>query len=316
MSRCAVEGWFTIDSTRKVFKQAGLDLDQLKTDAAKPGFRYVPMNLKASVTLKNSIRECLSNNVVAVLPGSTRADEYVFYMAHWDHLGLNPSLEGDQIYNGALDNATGIAGLIELAGAFTNLTTPPSRSIAFLATTAEEQGLLGAEYYASHPIYPLTKTAAVINMDGLNIYGKMKDITLIGYGNSDLDDYVKSAASEQGREVRPDPQPEKGYFYRADHFTFAKQGVPAIYTGTGMEHVKYGEEWTKKQKEFYTNNHYHKPSDEFDPEWDLSGMVEDLQLLFQVGLRLGNEDTFPNWKKGNEFRAKRDRDMDAATAME
>jgi len=312
LSRCAVEGWFTIDSTRTIFEQAGLDLDRLKADAAKPGFKPVPMNLKASVTLKNSIKECLSNNVLAVLTGRTRADEYIFYMAHWDHLGMNPSLQGDQIYNGALDNATGIAGLIELAEAFTKLPSPPARSIAFLAVTAEEQGLLGSEYYAEHSIYPPTKTVAAINMDGLNIYGKMKDITLIGYGNSDLDDYVKSAASEQGRTVRPDPEPEKGFFYRADHLSFAKQGIPALWTETGMDSVEHGEEWTKKQKDLYTANHYHKPSDEYDPSWDLSGMVEDLQLLFQVGLMLGNEDTFPNWKEGTEFRAKRDRDMEAA----
>ncbi len=313
MSRCAVEGWFTIESTRKIFKQAGLDLDRLKVDAAKPGFKPVTMNLKASVTLKNAIKECISNNVLAILPGSTRPDEYIFYMAHWDHLGLNPSLEGDQIFNGALDNATGIAGLFELAEAFTKLPSPPARSIAFLAVTSEEQGLLGSEYYAEHPVYPPTKTVAAINMDGLNIYGKMKDITLIGYGNSDLDEYVKSAASLQGRTVRPDPEPEKGYFYRADHLSFAKQGIPALWVETGIDSVEHGEEWTKKQKDLYTEKHYHKPSDEYDPGWDLSGMVEDLQLLFQVGLRLGNEDTFPNWKEDTEFRAKRDRDMEAAT---
>ncbi len=312
MSRCAVEGWFTIKSTRKIFEQAGLDFDQLKADAAKPGFKQAPMGLKASITLKNTINECLSNNVLAVLPGNTRADEYVFYMAHWDHLGLNPSLEGDQIYNGALDNATGVAGLIELADAFTKLPSPPERSMVFLAVTAEEQGLLGAEYYAQNPIYPLTKTVAAINMDGLNIYGKMKDITLVGYGNSDLDDYLKSAAADQGRTVRPDPEPEKGSFYRADHFAFAKQGIPALYTGTGTDHVEHGVEWTKKQRDIFINNHYHKPSDEYDPGWDLSGMVEDLQLLFQVGLTLGNETTFPNWKEGTEFKAKRDRDMEAA----
>ncbi len=313
MSRCAIEGWFTIDSTRAVFEQAGLDFDQLKADAATPGFKHVPMDLNASVALKNTIEESLSNNVLGVVPGSTRSDEYIFYMAHWDHLGLNPSLEGDQTYNGAFDNATGIAGLIELAGAFTRLPSPPARSVVFLALTAEEQGLLGSEYLAENPIYPYAKTVAVINMDGLNILGKMKDITLVGYGNSDLDDYVESAAADQGRSVRPDPEPEKGSFYRADHFSFAKQGIPAIYTGTGTDHVEHGEEWTKQQKDLFTNNHYHKPSDEYDPDWDLSGMVEDLQLLFRIGLKLGNEDTFPSWKEGTEFKAKRDRDLQATT---
>ena len=312
MSRCAVEGWFTIDSTRKIFEQAGLDLDKLKEEAAKPGFKPIPMGLKASATLKNTIKECLSNNVIAVLPGRTRPDEYIFYMAHWDHLGLNSSLKRDQIFNGALDNASGVAGLIELAEAFTRLSRPSERSIAFLSTTSEEQGLLGSEYYAEHPIYPLTKTVAAINMDGLNIYGKMKDITLVGYGNSDLDDYLKAAASAQGRTVRPDPEPEKGYFYRADHLSFAKQGIPTLYTDTGTDSVEHGKEWTKKQKELYTKDHYHKPSDEYNPNWDFSGMVEDLQLLFHVGLKLGNEDTFPNWKEGTEFQAKRDRAMKAA----
>jgi Zn-dependent M28 family amino/carboxypeptidase len=232
-------------------------------------------------------------------------------MAHWDHLGMDPSLEGDQIYNGALDNATGIAGLIELAKAFTKLPTPVDRSIAFLAVTAEEQGLLGSEYYATHPIYAPAKTVAAMNMDGLNIYGKMKDVTVIGYGNSELDRYVEAAAAEQGRSVRPDPEPEKGHFYRADHFSFAKQGIPSLYVTEGMDHVEHGEEWTKEQIEKYTENHYHKPSDEYDPEWDLSGMVEDLQLLFQIGCRLGTGDVFPNWEKDTEFRAIRDRDMEA-----
>ena len=312
MSRCGVEGWFTLDTTRRVFEAAGLDLDLLKADAAKPGFKYVPMNLKASVTLKNTIRECLSNNVIAVLPGSTRADEYIFYMAHWDHLGLNPSLKGDQIYNGAVDNATGVAGLIELGEAYTKLTPLPERSIAFIAVTSEEQGLLGSEYYAEHPIYPLTKTVAAINMDAMNVFGKMKDITLLGYGNSDLDEYVEAAAAEQGRTVKSDSQPEKGFFYRGDHFSFAKQGVPAIWTESGTESVEHGEAWTKEKRDLFTANDYHKPSDEYDPNWDLSGMVEDLQLLFNVGLRLANEDTFPNWKEGTEFKAKRDKDMAAA----
>jgi len=312
LSRCAVEGWLTIETTRMVFEQAGLDLEKLKADAATPGFRAEAMGLKASVSLKNTIKQSVSNNVLAVLPGNARPDEYVFYMAHWDHLGTNSSLEGDQIYNGALDNATGIAGLIQLADAFTNLPSPPARSIAFLAVTAEEQGLLGSEYYGAHPVFPPAKTVAAMNMDSLNIYGRMKDVTLIGSGNSDLDDYVQSAAASQDRTVRPDPEPEKGHFYRADHFSFAKQGIPALYVTTGLDHVEYGEEWTREQMDKYTENHYHKPSDEYDPEWDLSGMVEDLQLLFHVGCMLGNGDSFPNWKEGTEFRAVRDADMQAA----
>ena len=309
MSRCTIEGWLTIESAQTVFKQAGLDLDKHKAEASRSGFRAVPIGLKASISLRNAIEQSVSNNVIAVLPGKAKPDEYVFYMAHWDHLGINTSLEGDQIYNGALDNATGIAGLIELAKAFTRLPSAPARSIAFLAVTAEEQGLLGSEYYGEHPIFPPAKTVAAMNMDSLNIYGKMKDVTLIGYGNSDLDDYVKSAAASQNRTVRPDPEPEKGLFYRADHFSFAKQGIPALYMTMGLDHVEHGEEWTREQKAKYTDNHYHKPSDEYDPAWDLSGMVEDLRLLFHVGYSLGNGDSFPNWREGTEFRKKRDEDM-------
>ncbi len=312
MSRCAAEGWIPVETAQAIFDMAGEDLHALQSAAAQSGFQAVPLNLKASVSLKNSIDRSCSNNVIAVLPGSSQPDEYVFYMAHWDHLGMDPNLEGDPIYNGALDNATGIAGLIVLAEAFTKLPSPPDRSIAFLAVTGEEQGLLGSEYYATHPIYPTSKTVAAVNMDGLNIYGKMKDVTIVGYGQSELDRYVESAAAEQGRRVRPDPEPEKGYYYRADHFSFANRGIPSLYLNVGMDHVEHGEAWTREQIQQYTENHYHKPSDEFDPEWDLSGMVEDVQLLFQIGLRLGSGDAFPNWEKDSEFRAKRDQDMESA----
>ncbi|MFQ5772832.1 MAG: M28 family metallopeptidase, partial [bacterium] len=312
MSRCAVEGWLTVESTKEIFKQAGLDYETMKTNAAKRDFKAGSLGLQASLTLQNDIEHSSSNNVIAVLPGQKRADEYIFYMAHWDHFGLDPNREGDKIFNGALDNASGTAGLIELAEAFTKLSTPPARSIAFLAVTAEEQGLLGSKYYATHPIYPPAKTVAAINMDGLNIYGKMKDITIIGLGNSDLDEYVKSVAAEQGRTVRPDPEPEKGYFYRSDHFSFAKQGIPALYTDIGLDNVEHGEEWTREQLDKYTAEKYHKPSDEYDPNWDLSGAIDDLRLLFKVGYRLSMETTFPNWKEDTEFRAKRDAEMQAA----
>lgn len=312
LSRCAVEGWVTIETALKLFESAGLNYDEIKPAAAIQGFKAIPLGLKASVTLKNSIRQSKSNNVIALLPGSDRADECIIYMAHWDHFGIDPALEEDQIYNGALDNATGTAALIELAEAFKMLESPPSRSIIFLATTAEEQGLLGSQYYATHPVYPPAKTVAAINMDALNIYGKMKDITIIGYGNSELDDYVEAAAAEQGRRVRPNPTPEKGSFYRSDHFPFAKQGIPALYTNSGIDHVEHGEEWTLAKKEKYTAENYHKPSDEFDPNWDLSGAIEDLRLLFKVGYKLSMESTFPNWKEGTEFKAKRDADMEAA----
>jgi Zn-dependent M28 family amino/carboxypeptidase len=251
----------------------------------------------------------MSRNVAALIPGGKRADEYIIYTAHWDHFGRDTNLEGDQIFNGALDNATGTAGLLELAQAYLALEQPPGRSILLLAVTAEEQGLLGSAYYASHPIYPLTKTAAVINMDSLNIFGRMKDVRLVGYGQSELDDYVKAAAQEQGRVVLPNPNPEKGSFFRSDHFPFAKQGVPALYASSGVDHREKGEEWGRARKEEYARMNYHKPSDEFDPSWDFSGAVEDIQLVFKIGYRLAMETKFPQWNEGSEFKAKRDADL-------
>jgi len=312
LSRCAVEGWLTVETAHWLFENAGQNYDEIKTAAAKQDFKAIPLGLTASVTLKNSIKRSKSKNVMALLPGSDRADEYVFYMAHWDHFGIDPTLEGDQIFNGALDNATGTAALIELAEAFKQLKSPRSRSIVFLAVTGEEQGLLGSQYYATNPIYPPTKTVAAINMDALNIWGKMKDITIIGYGNSELDDYVEAAAAEQGRTVWPDPKPERGSFYRSDHFSFAKQGIPALYTSSGIDHIEHGEEWTLAKRDKYLAENYHKPSDEYDPNWDLSGAIDDLRLLFKVGYRLSTESAFPNWKQGTEFKAKRDADMGAA----
>jgi Zn-dependent M28 family amino/carboxypeptidase len=311
-SRCAVEGWVTIETAQKLFAEAALNYDEIKRGAIGEDFRAIPLGLKASITLKNKIRHAKSNNVITLWPGSDRADEYIIYTAHWDHFGLDPTLEGDQIFNGALDNATGTSALIELAEAFTKLGPPPSRSIVFMAVTGEEQGLLGSSYYATHPIYPPAKTVAAINMDALNIFGRMKDITVIGYGNSELDNYVEAAAAEQGRRVRPDPEPEKGSFYRSDHFPFAKQGIPALYTSNGIDHVEHGEEWTLAKMDKYTAENYHKPSDEYDPNWDLSGAIDDLRLLFRVAYSLSMESSFPNWKEGSEFKAKRDADLEAA----
>lgn len=308
-SRCAVEAWITFETTQAIFLAAGQDFSVLKRAAEKPGFKAVPMGLKASASLENSIRNSISRNVIGLLPGSTRADEYIIYTAHWDHFGKDPNLEGDQIYNGGLDNATGTAALIELAEAFQKLGSPPARSLLFLAVTAEEQGLLGSDYYATNPIYPLTQTVAVINMDSLNIYGRMKDIRIVGYGQSELDDYVKAYAEEVGRVVLPNPTPEKGSFFRSDHFPFAKQGVPALSAGSGVQHLEKGEEWGLQQIENYIRDKYHKPSDEYDPNWDLSGALDDLHMYFMLGYRLSAESTFPNWKEGSEFKARRDAAM-------
>lgn len=306
---CAVEGWLHLEAAQKIFAAAGLDYEKAKEVAAKRGFKAIPLGLRAALTLKNKVEKVTSRNVVALLPGSKRADEYIIYMAHWDHFGIKPELEGDQIFNGALDNATGTAALIELAEAFRKLKRPPLRSVLFLAVTGEEQGLLGSEYYATHPIFPVVKTVAVINMDALNIYGPMRDITVIGYGLSELDHYIEEAAREQGRTVNPDPTPEKGSYFRSDHFPFARQGIPAVYPSSGVDHVEHGKEWALAMREKYTAEKYHKPSDEFDPSWDLSGAIDDLRLLFKVGYRLAMESTFPNWKEGTPYRSKRDTDM-------
>ena len=311
MSRCAAEGWLHIDAARRIFETAGLNYDELKAAAVERGFKAVPLGLKASLTLKNAVKKVTSNNVIALLPGSERPDECVIYMAHWDHFGLNPGLEGDQIFNGALDNATGTAALIELGEAFRKLKRPPLRSIVFLSVTGEEQGLIGSDYYATHPVFPAAKTVAAINIDMLNIYGPMKDITVVGYGMSELDRYIEAAAKEAGRTVNPDPTPEKGSYFRSDHFPFAKQGIPAVYPSGGTDSVEHGREWTLALKEKYTAENYHKPSDEFDPSWDLSGAIDDLRLLFKVGYRLAMESTFPNWKEDTAYKAKRDADLAA-----
>jgi Zn-dependent M28 family amino/carboxypeptidase len=308
MGRANIEGWITVDQGREILQMAGQDFDELKKQAATRDFKPVPLGLTASISLKNKLRTMASQNVVAKLEGRDPQlkNEYVIYTAHWDHLGVGPEADGDRIYNGAVDNAVGTAGIVEIARAFTKLSTPPKRSVLFLAVTAEEQGLLGSQYYAVQPIYPLAKTAAVVNLDTLNVHGRTKDLTLVGYGASDLDDYARDAAGEQGRILRPDPEPEKGFYYRSDHFNFAKQGVPALDPDSGVEYVGKAPEWGRKKREEYTAKDYHAPSDEVKPDWDLSGAVQDAQLLLAVGYRVANADRLPEWKPGNEFKAKRD----------
>jgi Zn-dependent M28 family amino/carboxypeptidase len=269
----------------------------------------------ASIALENTLRTIDSRNVVAKLEGSDPVlkDEYVIYTAHWDHLGIGGEVNGDRIYNGAVDNATGTGGLIEMARAFKKLPRPPKRSILFLAVTAEEQGLLGSQYYAVTPIYPLSKTLANINMDGLNVYGRTTDVTIVGFGNSELDDYAANAAAEQGRTLRPDAEPEKGFYYRSDHFNFAKEGVPALDPDEGTEFVGRTPDFAKKVRDDYTTLYYHKPQDEIRPDWDMSGVAEDLQLLLAVGYRVAEADRYPEWKPGTEFKAKRDAQLRGGT---
>ena len=307
--RVAVEAWITDSRARELFSAAGLDFDSLKAAALQSDFRPVTLpNTLASFDVSTQTREVASRNVIAKIEGADpeHADEFIVYTAHWDHLGRDTTLEGDQIYNGALDNATGTAGLIELAEAFTALPTAPRRSILFLAVTAEEKGLLGAKYYAENPLYPLERTLANINIDGLNQWGRTSDIVVVGYGNSTLEDVLAEAAITQMREIRPDPEPEKGFFYRSDHFEFAKQGVPALYTDQGTAYLDRPAGYGQQKRDEYTANDYHKPSDEVKPDWDLSGAIEDVQLLFRVGFSVAGADAYPEWREGTEFRARRE----------
>ncbi len=308
MGRAAVEGWITLEEARKLFALANQDYDTLKKAAATRDFKPVPFGTQASITLHNKLRMIESRNVIAKIDGGDPQlnDEYVIFTSHWDHFGVGPEINGDKIYHGAYDNATGIGGLIELASAFANLPAPPKRSILFLAVTAEEQGLLGSAYYALNPIYPLAKTLGVINMDGLNVYGKTKDLTITGLGNSELDDYAAQVASEQGRVVKPDPAPEKGSYYRSDHFPFAQQGVPALASGGGIDYIDKPADYGQMKREMYTTNDYHKPSDVIKPDWDMSGVVQDLQYYWMVGYRVAQAGKYPEWKPGTEFKARRD----------
>ena len=304
MNRAAIEGWMTVDSAKALLKSAGQDFDALKQQAATRDFKPVALGVTASMTIHNKLRTIDSRNVVGVLDGSDPKlkDEFVVYTAHWDHFGKT----ADGIFHGAEDDALGCAALIEEARAFALLPSPPKRSILFLAVTSEEQGLLGSEYYAVTPIYPLAKTAADINLDSWNVHGRTKDITLVGYGASDLDDYARDAAAEQGRIVHGDAEPEKGFYYRSDHFNFAKEGVPALDPDGGVQYVGKPPEYGQKLRDEWTEHRYHTPKDVIYPDWDITGTAEDLKVFFAVGYRVAQADKLPEWKPGNEFKAKRE----------
>jgi Zn-dependent M28 family amino/carboxypeptidase len=311
MGRPAIESWITTDRAKELLTASGQDFDALKKAAVTKDFKPVTLNAKANFELKNTLREINSNNVIAKVEGSDPVlkNEYVVYSAHWDHLGRDPKLQGDQIYNGALDNASGTAALLEIAEAFTKLATPPKRSILFLAVTAEEKGLLGAKYYATNPLYPLNKTLANINMDGVNQWGRTKDITMVGDDNSTLIDLLRETSAAQNRTVNKDPEPEKGFYYRSDHFEFAKVGVPALYTDSGIDYIGKDANYSKQKRDEYTDKDYHKVSDQIKPDWDLAGAVDDAQLLTTIGYRVAQGEKAPEWKAGSEFKAKRDETM-------
>ncbi|NVJ99880.1 MAG: M28 family peptidase [Alphaproteobacteria bacterium] len=299
------EAWITNESAHKLFELAGLDLDALTVAAAKPGFKAVPMNLEFSSYFRSDVNHLNSRNVAGYVEGTEAPDELFIYMAHWDHIGTDPTQEGDGIYNGALDNATGTGGLIELARAYAS-GPAPKRSILFLAVTAEEQGLLGSAYYAEHPLFELGKTVGGINMDGLNFYGPTKDVTVIGLGNSELDDYLEQSAKGQDRVLTADQEPEKGYFYRSDHFELSKKGVPMLYPNSGYEHREKGRSYVDALMAEYLDKHYHSPSDEYRDDWDLTGAIEDLELYYGTGRLLVDSRKWPNWREGTEFKNTRD----------
>ncbi|GEO06188.1 hypothetical protein AAE02nite_38520 [Adhaeribacter aerolatus] len=309
MDRVPVEAWITDTKAKELFRASGKDFNALKKQAINKNFKPVLLGAQANFTINNKLRDVQSKNVIAKLEGSDPElkDEYVIYSAHWDHLGRDSKLQGDQIFNGALDNASGTAGLLELAKAYTRLPEPPKRSILFLAVTAEEKGLLGSKYYANNPLYPLNKTLANINMDGLNPYGRTEDVIIVGYGNSTLDDVLARAAATQNREIVPEATPEKGSFYRSDHFEFAKQGVPALYAKSGIRARNHEAKYLQEKADIYTAQNYHKVSDEVKPDWDFSGAVEDLQLYFRVGYQVAQGNNWPEWKPGTEFKERREK---------
>jgi Zn-dependent M28 family amino/carboxypeptidase len=312
--RVTVEAWLSLEKAKEIFQAGGKDFDTLKAAAARKDFQPVPLGAKAEFSVKNKLRKVDSKNVVARLEGSDPAlkAEHVVYTAHWDHLGRDPKLAGDQIYNGAADNASGTAALLEVARGFSLLKTPPKRSILFLSVTAEEKGLLGARYYAEKPLYPLAKTLADINMDVINLWGRTRDIVSVGLGNTTLDDALLEAAKRQGRTVGGDPEPEKGSFYRSDHFEFAKVGVPALNAKAGIDYIDKPSDYGKAKRDEYTQKDYHKVSDEVKPGWDLSGATQDMQLLMEVGYRVAQGDRYPEWKPGTEFKAAREASLKAA----
>jgi len=311
--RIAIEGWVTLDATRRICALAGQDFDALEKAATRKGFRAVALGVNASVAVRSAVRHAVSANVVGVLPGSRHPGEYVIYMAHWDHFGKSLAVgpQNDGIYNGAVDNATGVAGILEIAKAF-RAGPKPDRSVVFLAVTAEEQGLLGSAYYAANPLFPLAKTAAAINIDAMPPVGRTRDVEVLGFGASQLEEYLKDAAAKSQRVLRPDSQPEKGYFFRSDHFNLSKVGVPSLYIKPGIDSVDHPAGWVEQWQRDYVANRYHKPSDEYDASWDVSGSIEDFRLLYQVGRRVANGRLWPEWYPDSEFRAAREASQKAA----
>jgi Zn-dependent M28 family amino/carboxypeptidase len=305
--RLAIEGWVTQDGAQRLLALAGLDYAALKQAAAVRGFRGRPLGITASAGVRNQVRFGTSYNVVGMVPGSERPDEFFVYTAHWDHLGTAADGDGDRIFNGAADNATGTAALIEIGRAFASTRPRPKRSVMFVAVTLEESGLLGSEYFAENPPVPVARMYGGLNMDNLAPIGPARDVVVIGLGASELDEYLRRAAAKQGRQLTREPTPEKGLYYRSDHFNLAKQGVPMLYPKAGIDMVEGGADYGRAWLDDYVANRYHKPSDQYDASWNLRGTLQDLALYYDVALTLANEGSWPVWREGSEFRAIRDR---------
>ncbi len=308
-SRCLVEGWLSLTAAQGIFSNANKNLNQAIQSAKQKNFTGFNLKTKISLAFQNSARFDKTHNVLGLIPGTDLADEYIFYSAHWDHLGIGPKMEGDSIYNGAVDNGTSLAWMFEIARAFKAMPQKPRRSIVFLAPSAEESGLNGSGFYVDNPIFPLNKTVANINNDLMLPYGRMKDVMITGYGQSDLDEYVRKAAEKQDRYLLPDPNPQSGMYFRSDHFSFARVGVPALFARGNNDHREKGIEYMSAKEKDWLANYYHKPTDEYEDWWNLEGVAEDAQLLFRVGWELANQDAIPKWKDGSEFKAIRERSL-------
>ncbi|GAB3293137.1 M28 family metallopeptidase [Pseudidiomarina andamanensis] len=305
MDRVAIEGWMTQESADTLFARLGSSYEEMRKAAQQPDFKPVDLNTGMSISVATKFDYLNSPNLIGYIEGKSKPEEHVIYMAHWDHMGVDPINPDDGIYNGAQDNASGTAGVMALAEFFASQ-PQPERSVVFVLVTAEERGLLGSDWYAEHPMLPLSKAVGGINMDVLNVYGPMRDMVVVGHGNSEMEEYLAKYVEQQDRYIAPEPTPEAGSFYRSDHFNLAKRGVPMLYAKGGNDHVEFGEEYGKQKRAEYVQIAYHKPADEFDPEWDLRGVQQDLWLYYWVGHELANSDDWPNWYPGNEFRGIRD----------
>ena len=304
--RAVIEGWIQKDAARALFSAAGLDFAAAAAAAAQAGFKARSLGVQVDATLHESDRQFTSSNVIALLPGAGRHHEYVLYTAHWDHLGRDPVRTGHNVFNGAVEDASGAAGLLALAQSFIRTKPAADRSIVFMAFTGGESALLGSEYYVEHPVFPLRDTTAALNLDGLRNGGPTRDVTLFGYGNTDLEQYARAAALLQGRDVTPEPQPEQGLYFRSDNFTFANAGVPALFERAGLDDSARGPVWGRAQLEDYAAYRYRQTSDQYSPDWDVRGALDDLRLYYEVGLRVAHTRRFPRWYSNSEFRVSRD----------